>query len=67
MERARGLAPGRSGMDTQLPSSLLFHSLPEQHLPDSVVQGDPGALEEEAKIYSDRSLRDPESQAETQS
>lgn len=43
------------------------YSLPEQHLPDSVVQGDPGVLEEEAKIYSGRSLRDPELQAETKS
>lgn len=32
-----------------------------------MVHGDPGILEEEAKVYSDRSLRDPELQAETKS
>lgn len=34
-------------------TSLLFHSLPEHHLLDSVVQENPGGLEEEAKVYSD--------------
>lgn len=36
-------------MDIQLPTSLPF---PEQHLPDCVVQDNPGGLEEEAKVYS---------------
>lgn len=65
---SRGVGSGSSGTDTQV-SPYRCSSLPEQHLPDSVVRDNPGGLkeeghsggaEEEAKVYSDLGSRVPD-------